>query len=147
MDNVLDIEKIQELLPQRFPFLLIDRIVELVPAQKAVAIKNVSINEDFFSGHFPGRPVMPGALLVEAMIQASLVMFCAGQASGACHVPLYSLSSVKAKFVHPVFAGDQVRITVTAIKSGPGAPIVVAEASVAGKEAAKAELTFNIKND
>ncbi|MDP2905203.1 MAG: 3-hydroxyacyl-ACP dehydratase FabZ [Candidatus Omnitrophota bacterium] len=142
MDNVLDIEKIQELLPQRFPFLLIDRIVELAPAQKVVALKNVSINEGFFSGHFPGRPVMPGAMLIEAMIQASMVMFYSGQVSAVGRKPLYSLSSMKAKFVYPVFAGDQVRITVTAGKSAPGAAMVSAVASVEGKETVRAELIF-----
>jgi len=145
MDNVLDIEKIQELLPQRFPFLLIDRIVELAPAQKVVAVKNVSINEGFFSGHFPGRPVMPGAMLIEAMIQASMVMFYSGQVSAACRKPLYSLSSMKAKFVHPVLAGNQVRITANAIKSESSVAIVAAEASVEGKEAARAELIFRLE--
>ena len=71
---MMDIQEIQQLLPHRYPFLLVDRVVEIVPGQKLVAYKNVTINEPFFNGHFPGHPVMPGVLILEALAQASAIL-------------------------------------------------------------------------
>ena len=74
MEKIFDIQKIMNVLPHRYPFIMIDRIIELVPGEKVVALKNVTINEPFFQGHFPGNPIMPGVLMIEAMGQAGAVL-------------------------------------------------------------------------
>ena len=96
MMNILEIQKI---LPHRFPFLLIDRITELKPKSKAVGLKNVTINEPFFQGHFPGYPIMPGVLVIEAMAQVSGIL---AFQSGAEGNSVYFMSIEKAKFSKPV---------------------------------------------
>ena len=105
-------QDIMECLPHRYPFLLIDRIEELVPGERIVATKNVSINEPYFQGHFPGRPVMPGVLIIEAMAQAGGVL------SHVTHAdlepkPLFFLAGVdEARFRRPVVAGDRLSIEI-----------------------------------
>lgn len=141
----LDIEEIQKVLPQRFPFLMIDRVIELEPGKRVVAIKNVSINEGFFSGHFPGRPVMPGVLIIEAMAQAMIMLFYDAQATAKEKMPAYYLGAVKVRFLAPVFPGDQLKIIVEPLKILSGAGIVNAMAEVNGKEVAKGELSFSVK--
>ena len=141
---MLNIEEIQKILPQRFPFLMLDRVLELEPAKKVVAIKNVSVNEGFFAGHFPGKPIMPGALIIEAMAQAGIILFYA-EGNALEKSVAYYLTGVKARFLHPVFPGDQLRIVVEPVKVITGAGIVKAEAFVADKEVANAELTFSAK--
>lgn len=145
---MLDIGQIQNILPQRYPFLMIDRIVELIPRKKAVALKNVSINEQFFTGHFPGNPVMPGVLIIEAMAQSSIVLLFGGEEGSAAQNKglTYYLGSVKARFLHPVFAGDQLKITVEPVKIVSSSAIIKAVAEVADKEAARAEIGLIIKN-
>jgi 3-hydroxyacyl-[acyl-carrier-protein] dehydratase len=114
---VMTVEQIQAILPHRFPFLLVDRVVELGD-DKIVAIKNVTINEPFFEGHFPGAPVMPGVLQVEAMAQAGgllgarLVAF-----DPAVHVMLF-MAIDQVKFRRPVVPGDQLRIEVVPLRKG-----------------------------
>jgi len=107
----LDINDIQRLLPHRFPFLLIDRIVELERKKRIVAIKNVTINEPFFAGHFPGAPVMPGVLIVEAMAQAGGVLLFTEVEDRETKLVLFT-GIEKAKFRRPVVPGDQLRIEV-----------------------------------
>src|SRR5580704_180923 len=107
----LDINDIQRLLPHRFPFLLIDRIVELERKKRIVAIKNVTINEPFFAGHFPGVPVMPGVLIVEAMAQAGGVLLFSEVEDRETKLVLFT-GIEKAKFRRPVVPGDQLRIEV-----------------------------------
>ena len=143
---MLNIEEIQKILPQKFPFLMIDRVLELEPGKKITALKNISINEDFFSGHFPGRPVMPGVLIIEAMAQAAIIMFYSPEKVSEDKKASYYLGSVKARFLHPVSAGDQLKITVEPIKVISGAGLVQARAEVAGKEVASAELSFSVKH-
>lgn len=109
----VDIARIMQALPHRYPFLMIDRVVDLVLGSSAVGIKNVTINENFFQGHFPEHPVMPGVLIVEAMAQtAAIVVFetMQGQAFGKL---VYFMSIENAKFRRPVGPGDQLRIHVT----------------------------------
>lgn len=108
-----DIQKVMEFLPHRYPFLLIDRVLECKPAEKLVALKNVSINEPFFQGHFPNQPLMPGVLILEAMAQATgLLSFCS---MGEDHRnKLYMLVGVdNARFRGQVIPGDQLKLTVT----------------------------------
>ncbi len=108
-----DIQKVMEFLPHRYPFLLIDRVLECKPEEKLVALKNVSINEPFFQGHFPKQPLMPGVLILEAMAQGTgLLSFCS---MGEDHRDkLYMLVGVdKARFRGQVIPGDQLKLTVT----------------------------------
>ena len=107
MENQYDILKIIELLPHRYPFLLVDRVIELVPDDRITALKNVTMNEPFFPGHFPGQPVMPGVLIIEAMAQAGgLLAFESG--SGANRGKLiYFMGMDKVRFRKPVIPGDQ----------------------------------------
>jgi 3-hydroxyacyl-[acyl-carrier-protein] dehydratase len=107
----LDINDIQRLLPHRFPFLLIDRIVDLDRKKRIVAIKNVTINEPFFAGHFPGTPVMPGVLIVEAMAQAGGVLLFTEVEDRESKLVLFT-GIERAKFRRPVVPGDQLRIEV-----------------------------------
>ena len=110
--GILDIERIKQLIPHRYPFLMIDRIAELVPDVSATGIKNVSINEPYFQGHFPARPIMPGVLIIEAMAQTSavLVMYTMGEdAEGRL---VYFMSVDSARFRKPITPGDTVHIHV-----------------------------------
>ncbi len=109
--TTLDINDIQRLLPHRFPFLLIDRIVDLDRKKRIVAIKNVTINEPFFAGHFPGLPVMPGVLIVEAMAQAGGVLLFTEVEDRESKLVLFT-GIDRAKFRRPVVPGDQLRIEV-----------------------------------
>src|SRR5579872_2492842 len=109
--TMLDINEIQRLLPHRFPFLLIDRIVDLDRKKRIVAIKNVTINEPFFAGHFPGAPVMPGVLIVEAMAQAGGVLLFTEVEDRESKLVLFT-GIERAKFRRPVVPGDQLRIEV-----------------------------------
>ena len=109
----LNIEAIQKSLPHRYPFLLIDRVIELEPGKRLVALKNVSINEPFFQGHFPGNPVMPGVLIVEAMAQAAAILMQGGEASDL--IPLF-MGIDKARFRNKVVPGDQLRLEVELVQ-------------------------------
>ncbi len=142
---MLDIEAIQKALPQRFPFLMIDRVIELEPLKKVVAIKNVSVNEGFFSGHFPDQPVMPGVLIIEAMAQAAIMLFYDPDQPLAENKTFF-LGSVKTRFFNPVLPGDQLKITVLAKKLISSGSIVEAVAEIGEKEICRAELGFMIKN-
>ncbi len=107
--QVLSITEIQELLPHRYPFLLVDRIIEYVPGEKAVGLKNVTMNEPFFQGHFPGRPIMPGVLIVEALAQVGgTILMQMGDLKGK----LSMFAGIdKVRFRRPVTPGDQLILT------------------------------------
>lgn len=113
---MLDITKIMSLLPHRYPFLLIDKILEVDPPKRIVGLKNVTINEPFFQGHFPGHPIMPGVLLIEAMAQTAGVLALMSAQEPEKKV-LYFMSIDKAKFRKPVIPGDQVRFEMDLIKT------------------------------
>jgi 3-hydroxyacyl-[acyl-carrier-protein] dehydratase len=110
---VLDIHEILKILPHRYPFLLIDRVVDLVPNVSAIGIKNVSINENFFAGHFPNHPVMPGVLVIEAMAQTAAVLVVETLGPDSAGKLVYFMSIEGAKFRRPVVPGDQLRIHVS----------------------------------
>ncbi|GAA5092540.1 3-hydroxyacyl-ACP dehydratase FabZ [Paenalcaligenes hermetiae] len=113
----LDIQQIMERLPHRYPMLLVDRVVEMVPGKSIVAIKNVSINEPFFTGHFPHHPVMPGVLIIEAMAQAAALFSFEDDADidpASQKVAYYLVGVDGARFRKPVVPGDQLRLEVVA---------------------------------
>jgi 3-hydroxyacyl-[acyl-carrier-protein] dehydratase len=111
--EVVDIARIMHAIPHRYPFLMIDRVVELVPNHSAVGIKNVSVNEPFFEGHFPNHPVMPGVLIIESMAQTAAVLVVETLGHDAAGRVVYFMSIEGAKFRRPVVPGDQLRIHVT----------------------------------
>jgi 3-hydroxyacyl-[acyl-carrier-protein] dehydratase len=110
--DVVDIQRIMRSIPHRYPFLLVDRMIEVIPNVSAIGVKNVSINEPFFAGHFPGHPLMPGVLIIESMAQTAgaLVVITLGPAAEGRVV--YFMSIEGAKFRRPVVPGDQVLIHV-----------------------------------
>lgn len=141
---MFDIEEIKKILPQRFPFLMLDRVLELEPGKKVTAIKNVSINEQFFQGHFPDKPILPGVLIIEAMAQAAIVLFYSQKQQDNKKMSYY-LGAVKARFLSPVYPGDQLKVEVEPLKIISGVGIVNAVASVDGRLVARAEIAFSAK--
>lgn len=144
----LDIKGILDLLPHRYPMLLVDRVIEMVPRKSIVAIKNVSINEPFFNGHFPGHPVMPGVLILEAMAQAAAVFSFVDEAGlkASDEEMLYYFVGVDgARFRRPVVPGDQLRIEVQALRLSRSICKYVSVAKVDGQVAAEATLMCAIR--
>jgi len=133
---VLDSEAIQKILPHRYPFLLVDRIEEMEPGKKAVGIKNVTANEPFFPGHFPGRPVMPGVLIVEALAQTAGILV--GE-EGADKIPMF-MGIDKARFRRPVVPGDQLRLEVEVLQMRRNVCRVSGKAYVGEEIAAEATI-------
>lgn len=127
----MDITEIQSIIPHRYPFLLIDRILEIDPFKRIVAIKNVTINEPFFQGHFPGAPVLPGVIIIEAMAQAGAVLLFREVQDRASKL-LYFTSIEEAKFRKPVGPGDQLVLEVSVIKYKMGYAKLRGEARVDG---------------
>jgi 3-hydroxyacyl-[acyl-carrier-protein] dehydratase len=111
--DVVDIARIMHAIPHRYPFLLIDRVVDVVHNRSAIGIKNVSVNESFFAGHFPDHPVMPGVLIIESMAQTAAVLVVETLGPDAAGKLVYFMSIEGAKFRRPVVPGDQLRIHVT----------------------------------
>jgi 3-hydroxyacyl-[acyl-carrier-protein] dehydratase len=112
---MMDILEIEEILPHRYPFLLVDRVVEVVPGQKLIAYKNVTVNEPFFSGHFPGHPVMPGVLILEALAQASALLAYKSGGSAKDKV-IYLMAVDNARFRKPVRPGDRLQLEVELVR-------------------------------
>jgi 3-hydroxyacyl-[acyl-carrier-protein] dehydratase len=130
-----DIEDIKKLVPQRFPFLMIDRVLEASP-EKVVAVKNVTVNEPFFLGHFPEQKYMPGVLMIEAMAQAGIILY----RQKFPNDKLLFLVSVKARFYAPVIPGDQLRIKIFNIKLLSKMSLFKGELFVGEKKVAEAEI-------
>jgi len=139
MESLLTTADIQRLLPHRYPFLLVDRVIELEPGKRLVAIKNVTANEPFFVGHFPGAPVMPGVLIVEAMAQAAGLLVAYGRSVGANEFALFAgIDNVR--FRSPVFPGDTLTLTLTALRIRSKSGHLHGTATVDGKVVAEADL-------
>lgn len=143
---VMEQAEIQALLPHRYPFLLVDRVTELDPDRRIVGLKNVTINEPFFQGHFPGRPVMPGVLIVEAMAQAGGVL--AFKSTGQTSKPVVYLTGIdSAKFRKPVVPGDQLRFEVEVVKKRPPFWKMQAKAFVEHELVCEAEITAMVTEE
>jgi len=141
---ILDIQAIQDLLPHRYPFLLIDRILELED-MRVVAIKNVTMNEPHFTGHFPGFPVMPGVLIVEAMAQTAGVLVL-NRIQNRDEKLVFLAMIEQARFRKPVVPGDQMRIEVVFLKLKPSVAKIHAVATVDGAVVAEADLMCTLSD-
>jgi 3-hydroxyacyl-[acyl-carrier-protein] dehydratase len=136
---MMDIKEIQKFLPHRYPFLLVDRILEIDPGAKAIGIKNITINEEFFRGHFPGQPIMPGVLIIEALAQlAGVLAFNSGATPGKS---VFFMSIEKAKFRRPVVPGDQLKLEATILQHRGNVWKFIGNALVEEKIVAEAEFT------
>ena len=138
----VDVTRIQELLPHRYPFLLVDRVLELEPNQRILAVKNVSINEPFFQGHFPGHPVMPGVLVLEALAQAGglLTQLSASDADAADEKLFYLVKIDNARFSRMVVPGDRLMLEVKLKRMIRNMAMYECSASVDGKQVASADI-------
>jgi 3-hydroxyacyl-[acyl-carrier-protein] dehydratase len=141
--TTLNINEILEILPHRYPFLLIDRVVEIDRKQRIVALKNVTVNEPFFPGHFPGYPVMPGVLIVEAIAQAGAALLLTEVEERHDHLAFFT-GIERAKFRRPVTPGDQLRIEVTVLAWRRTAVRMEGKVYVDGKVAAEATVTCRL---
>lgn len=139
--NSMDIQDVLSHLPHRFPFLLIDRVIELEPGKSITAIKNVTINEPFFTGHFPQRPVMPGVLMLESLAQAACVLAYKSSDEDPAADDLYLFAAIdNARFKRLVEPGDQLHLHVEFIRAKQSVIKVYGEAKVDGHVACSAEL-------
>lgn len=135
---MMNINEIMKRLPHRYPFLLVDRIIDIQPGESIVGIKNVTFNEPFFQGHFPGQPIMPGVLIVEAMAQvAGIAAFSSGMGGKA----VYFMSIEKAKFRRPVVPGDQIRLEIRVLQQRGNVWKFSGSALVDGKVVSEADFT------
>ena len=137
---MIEIEEIMKILPHAYPFLLVDRIVEIEPEKRIVGIKNVTYNEPFFPGHFPGRPIMPGVLIVEAMAQAAGVLVFQSLPNEKHGQAVYFLGIDNVRFRKPVTPGDQLRLELEITKHRQAIWGFKGKALVDGKLVAEAEL-------
>src|SRR5690242_74869 len=134
----IDIARIREMIPHRYPFLMIDRVVEVMPNESAVGIKNVSINEPYFAGHFPQRPVMPGVLIIEAMAQTAAVLVVQTIGAEAEGKLVYFTNIENARFRRPVIPGDTLRVRVVKQRNRLSVWKFAGEAYVDGQVVAEA---------
>jgi len=135
----MDINGIMQAIPHRYPFLLVDRVLELDPGRRIVAIKNVSFNEQFFQGHFPGAPVMPGVLIIEALAQTGAILLLHDMPDRRSKL-VYFTGIDRARFRHTVGPGDQLTLTLEVLKLRPKICKMKGTAEVDGRLAAEAEI-------
>ena len=138
---MFDVKEILKHLPHRYPFLLVDRIVEMEGSERIVGIKNVSFNENFFQGHFPNRPVMPGVLICEAMAQVGAILAQSARGGMNDHKVFVLTGLDKVKFKRPVEPGDQLRLELVALKRRGSFWKMQGTATVEGKVVAQAEIS------
>jgi 3-hydroxyacyl-[acyl-carrier-protein] dehydratase len=146
-NKVISINRIMEMIPHRYPFLLIDRVDEVVANESAIGVKNVSINEPFFPGHFPARPVMPGVLLIESMAQTAAVLVVETLGAESEGKLVYFMTIDDARFRHPVVPGDVVKVHVTKIQNRRNVWRFRGEAKVDGRLCAEATFAAMILDD
>lgn len=140
METVYDVREIMELLPHRYPFILVDRVVEIELNKRITGLKNVTINEPFFQGHFPGTPVMPGVLIVEAMAQAGGILVYASRSQENRQSLIYFMGIDKARFRKPVVPGDQLVLDIEWTKKRGSVSKMFGKATVGGVLVAEAEV-------
>ena len=149
MELPLDVEDIMKLLPHRYPFLLVDRVTELEVGKRVVGIKNVTYNEPFFQGHFPGKPIMPGVLIIEAMAQVGGILARMTKLGSSNEIKepgsVFFMTMDKVKFRRPVLPGDQLVIELEVLRSGSRIWKVAGKARVKENLVAEAELLASIE--
>ena len=145
MEMFLDIQAIMQHIPHRYPFLLVDRILELEPNKRVVGLKNVSMNEPFFQGHFPGTPIMPGVLILEAMAQTSGVLAIASMEKSGDNALMYFMGLDQVKFRKMVVPGDQLIMELDVLKQRKKIMKLAGTAKVDGQVVAEAQLMATIE--
>jgi beta-hydroxyacyl-ACP dehydratase FabZ len=140
MDMLYDIREIMNLLPHRYPFILVDRILEMIPDERVVGLKNVTMNEPFFQGHFPGTPVMPGVLIIEAMAQVGGILAYSTIEEAQERPLIYFMGIDKARFRKPVVPGDQILFEVKLLQRRSKLFKMAGKATVEGAVVAEAEV-------
>lgn len=140
-------EEVQQILPHRYPFLLVDRILDFTLNEKVVGLKNVTVNESFFQGHFPGKPIMPGVLIIEAMAQAGGILAYKSAPQLTAKKLIYFMGMDKVKFRKPVVPGDQLILELVALRRGQRVWKMQGRAFVKEALVAEAELTAAIIDD
>ena len=140
MESEYDIQGIMEMLPHRYPFLLVDRVIQLIPGDKVVALKNVTFNEPFFQGHFPGKPVMPGVLIIEAMAQVGGILAYQTAAPERRNRLIYFMGMDKVRFRKMVVPGDQIIFNAEILKFRSKVAKMSGTATVEDQLVAEAEL-------
>ena len=143
----LDILKIMEMIPHRYPMILVDRVIDVVPEESCTGIKNVTINEGFFQGHFPRYPVMPGVMIVESMAQTAAVLVVATLGESAKGKLVYFMTVDNARFRRPVTPGDSMRVHVRKLQQRRNVWKFTGEAKVDGTLVAEAEFVAMIMDD
>ncbi len=143
---MLSFEEVRELVPQKYPFLFIDKVTELQKETRIVCMKNISGNEPFFAGHFPNFAIMPGVLIVEALAQASIILFKKSFDTEQNKNKVFLLASANVRFSKPVFPGDQLILEIDIEKVISSAAIVKGVAKVGDKVVTKATLSFGVAN-
>ena len=141
---MLSFEEVRKLIPQKYPFLFIDKVVELQKESKIVCLKNISGNESFFAGHFPDFAIMPGVLILEALAQASILLFKKSFNAEKDKERIFLLASANIRFTKPVFPGDQLILEINTEKIVSNAAIVKGVARVGEKIVSKATLSFGV---
>jgi beta-hydroxyacyl-ACP dehydratase FabZ len=145
METPMDIRAIMQHIPHRYPFLLVDRILELEPNKRVVGLKNVSMNEPFFQGHFPGTPIMPGVLILEAMAQTSGVLAIASMDKSGKNALMYFMGLDQVKFRKMVVPGDQLIMELEVLKKRAKVMKLAGTAKVDGQVVAEAQLMATIE--
>ncbi|MBD1379496.1 3-hydroxyacyl-ACP dehydratase FabZ [Metabacillus arenae] len=146
MRPYLNYDQVKNMLPQKYPFIFIDQVIEVEPDKRIVCIKNLTGNESFFQGHFPENAVFPGVLIIEAMAQSAILLSKISLGEENDEEQAFLLAGTKSRFIHPAFPGDQIRFKTELIKSTKLGGIVSSSAWVEDVEIAKADLTFAISS-